>query len=273
MTHYVPLNKTDHMYAGWQKGDNLSFANQDMVVPLLVEELPHVLPTMPMAFTQQKTADGQIKYVLVALLSITPGHNFFLHPHGRWLGGYLPAAYRGYPFKLLQDQEGKHVVCFDTDSGLFRETPMPADEVFFTSDGELSETTRNIMTFMELCEKNRIITQRAVDSLQEVGIIQPWALKIAGEGDTQQPINGLYKIDESALQQLDQSLLHTLMQTGGLSIAYAQLFSQHRLSVFPKLHHLRQELLKQQSESSQVVDLEELFGEGNGDTLNFDFLK
>lgn len=271
MPNYIALNKTEHLYAGWQKSESMAFAAKDMVVPILIEELPHLLPTMPLAFINHTTQDGKSQFTLVALLSIQPGTNLFLHPLGRWLAGYVPALYRGYPFRLLPDQEGKHVVCFDIDSQLLREDPMPGDQVFFTSDGELAESTKNVTTFLELCEKNRTVTQSVVNVLAEKNVIVEWALNIRNSQGEQQPLKGLYKVDEDKLRNLSANDLQALMKSGGLPLAYAQLLSQHRISVFPKLHQLRQEIEKQQAGSSAEVDIDDLFGEGS-DTLNFDFL-
>lgn len=271
MATFVALNKTDHHYAGWQKSDSLAFAANDMVVPVLVEEVPHLLPTMPLAFINQPDQNGQSQFVLVALLSIQPGTNLFLHPTGRWLAGYMPAAYRGYPFRLLPDQNGKMVVCFDKDSGLVRDEPMPGDEVFFTSEGDLSEATKNVTKFLELCEKNRQITQVVVNQLAEKGVIREWPLSVSNPQGDKHPLKGLYKADEDALRSLSPDDLADLSKSGGLSIAYAQLLSQHRVSVFPKLFNIRKEMEKMQASSSAEVDVDELFGEGS-DTLNFDFL-
>lgn len=272
MPNFVALNKKEHLYAGWQKSDNMAFASKDMVVPVLIEEVPHLLPTMPLAFVNQPDKDGKSEYALVALLSIQPGTNLFLHPLGRWLAGYVPAAYRGYPFRLLPDQNGKMVVCFDKDSGLLKEEPMPSDQVFFTSDGELSEITKNLTQFLELCEKNRMLTQTVVDQLADNGLITEWELNITSADGEKKPLKGLFKIDEEKLRSLNPDQLTALMKSGGVSLAYAQLLSQHRISVFAKLYQIHQEIEKQQSTSSAEVDVDELFGEGS-DTLNFDFLK
>lgn len=271
MPKFVALNKTDHLYAGWQKSESMAFAAKDMVVPVLLEEIPHLLPTMPLAFINQPDKQGKAQYVLVALLSIQPGVNLFLHPLGRWLGGYVPAYYRGYPFRLLPDQHGKMVVCFDTDSQLLRDDPMPSDEVFFTSNGDLSETTKNLTKFLELCEKNRMTTQSIVNQLANNNLITSWDLNIGNPEGEKQPLKGLFTIDEEKLRNLPSEGLASLMKSGSMSLAYAQLLSQHRISVFPKLYQLRQEIEKQQATSSAEVDVDELFGEGS-DTLNFDFL-
>jgi hypothetical protein len=47
-----------------------------------------------MAFVKQ-----QDSFFLIALLSLTPKTNLFVAPDGRWLGGYVPSYFRGYPFQ------------------------------------------------------------------------------------------------------------------------------------------------------------------------------
>jgi len=58
MTHYTPLTKTKHANKGWRKAESLAFAAEQSAVPVLLDELPHVTPTLPLAFLQHETDDG-----------------------------------------------------------------------------------------------------------------------------------------------------------------------------------------------------------------------
>jgi hypothetical protein len=112
-------------------------------------------------------------------------------PNGRWLGGYIPAEFRGYPFRLIPEQSsGQHVLCFDKDSGQLSEQPQADGEAFFDAEGKLSPSMQKVMNFLKQCEHSRQLTQNAVDALARHGLITPWSIKLnAGEADTNE-VNG-----------------------------------------------------------------------------------
>ncbi|MGD1213214.1 MAG: SapC family protein [Candidatus Acidiferrales bacterium] len=69
----------------------------------------------------------------------------FVGPDGRWLGSYVPAWYRGYPFRLLQ-QEGadEMVLCIDESGKLIVDSKDPGEE-FFAADGSPSPAVKPIL--------------------------------------------------------------------------------------------------------------------------------
>jgi hypothetical protein len=270
MTRYIPLTKTDHSHQGWRKAESMAFATEQSAVPVLLDELPHLIPTLPLALIQHKTDDGSSRYELVALLSVTQKLNLFVAPNGRWLGGYIPAEFRGYPFRLIPEpSSGRHVLCFDKDSGQLSEQPQADGEAFFDAEGNLSPSMQKVMNFLKQCEHSRQLTQNAVDALTQHGLIMPWPIKLnAGEADTNE-VNGVFRIDEAALRNLNGDALKALSDANALSLAYAQLLSQHRLQALSKLYDLHARAKAAQAALSET-DVEELFG-AQDDTLKFNF--
>lgn len=270
MTHYIPLTKTKHTGKGWRKAESLAFTAEQSAVPVLLDELPHLIPTLPLAFLQHATDDGSKRFELVALLSVTPKLNLFVAPNGRWLGGYIPADFRGYPFRLIPEQSsGKHVLCFDKDSGQLSEQPDADGEAFFDAEGNLSPSMQNVMSFLQQCEHSRQLTQNAVNSLTQHELIAPWSIKVNASGDDSNEVQGLFRIDEAALRNLDGDVLKALSDSNALSLAYAQLLSQHRLQGLSKLYDLHARAKAAQTSLSED-DVEGLFG-AQDDTLKFDF--
>lgn len=70
----------------------------DCLVNILLAELPRLLPHYLLGFT----LDAQGAAQPVALLGLAEGNNLYLHPDGRWLADYVPAAPHGYSFALVQ---------------------------------------------------------------------------------------------------------------------------------------------------------------------------
>ena len=114
MSQFVVVSRERHSAKRWRRPDQFRFAAGDALAPAIGAELSRLAPTTPLAFVEQA---GQFE--LAAVLSLTPGKNMFVGPDGRWLGGYVPALYRAYPFRV-QSREGadEAVLCVDEDSEL-----------------------------------------------------------------------------------------------------------------------------------------------------------
>lgn len=265
MPHFVALSPSRHRDMGWLKVADYLFAEHETLVPLVGEELPHALAIMPMGFRQRETGN----FELVAVMSLQAQRNLFVHPDGRWIGGYKPAALRGYPFSLQREQgSDRHVLCFDENSGLMLENPRGDGEPFFDAQGEPAPLVKKLLDFLGQWEQQRQVTQRAVDMLAAQELIVPWEVKVADEasGNTQ-AVQGLYRLDEKALNALDEKGMAALRAVNALPIAYAQLFSQHRIGVLGKLYRLHAEF---EQEDPAKVDIESLFDDGSED-FSFDF--
>jgi hypothetical protein len=267
MPFYTPLSKTDHARNGWLKSGSFSHAAKDMGVPVLMEELAYILPTMPLAF--KKISSDKDQFELQALQSLIPGLNFYVLPDGRWMGGYIPSAYRGYPFKILPETEtGKPALHFEQDSGLMVEKTHPDAQAFFDDSGALSPVMTNIVSFLEQWEQGRAITQAAVDALVLHKVLTPWEIKANKDGKETLIKEDLYKIDQAVLNTLSPAVLQVLQQKQALAVAFAQIFSQPRLSGFARLHHIHGELNKTGT-AAPVPDLDRIFGKNDDDPIKF----
>jgi hypothetical protein len=113
------------------------------------------------------------------------------------------------------------------------------------------------------CEKNRRITQAACAALDKAGVIEKWPLQIKREeGAEPLKIDGLFRISEQALNELDAETFAGLRKNGALGLAYAQLFSMNQTARLGELAQLHARQAQQQP------DIEQLFG--GDDTLRFD---
>ncbi len=199
-------------------------------------------------------------FILVGLMSLTPGQNMFVGPNGQWLGAYVPSAFRSYPFRLAR-AEGKDdlILCIDEDSGLISDKQ---GEPFFDESGELSQQVKDVLDFLSQIEQNRMATQQAVTALADAGLITEWNLKI-NDGEQEKPITGLYIVDEAKLNSLDDAEFVKLRKTGSLPLGYAQLLSMANISVFDKLRQLHEQMDQQ----ARTVDTSSIFGDD--DTFKF----
>lgn len=269
MADFMALDRQAHAKTGWRPAAHYQFAAQHSVVPIVAAELADTLATMPVAWV--KTPEE--RFQLVALLTLIPGQNVFVHPQThKWIAGYTPLQFRTYPFAMLpvEGQPEKRALCIDRDSHLVDSTDELGVHPFYEGDSH-SETLKPIVEQLKHAEQNRIATQKATDALAEHQLLTPWALKTKNAAGEVIPLNGVYRIDDQALRQLDLEALQALINTDALSIAYGQLLSMKRTQVLAQLH---QALAKQQPSSAasatpEEVNLDDMFGESDDSLFRF----
>lgn len=236
MSRYMPIEASRHPHGGWLSYGDYRFAAADALAPVSLEEMPHLLKTVPLAF--RRFDDG--RYQLVAVQALSGGINLCVGPDGRWLAGYVPACYRGYPFRLEPGGDRRPWrLSIDTESGLWLDDAREQGERCFTEEGDESHELIRIRLFLEKVARGRVLTARAVDALAREALIQSWPLKTQDEHEQTREVEGLYRIDEAALNALPGERLGALRGVGALNLAYAQLLSQHRLDHLARLYRLR----------------------------------
>lgn len=253
MHQWQTLSKTAHRDMGLLPRDGYRHAEVDPVVPVLLAELNKLLPHYALGFIAR--GEG---YTPVALLSLDGERNLYVAPDGKWVGPYVPALMRGYPFTLADGQGGTKVLAVDAE----RLSEHDGEALF---DGEEpTDMVKKTLNFLQQCEASRQQTQAAAQALQQAGVITRWPLTVQRHGEAEpQAVAGLYRIDEAALNQLDAETLATL-QGGPLGLAYAQLFSTAQLEQLTERDkHLA-------ARATAPDDLDALFGEDD-DELGFDF--
>ena len=264
MPNYQAITKTNFANQRWKRYESYHFAEQDAVVPFVLQELPKACMSLPIAFVPQGDA-----FVPAAVQGLQPGQNLFVTADGRWIGPYTPAAYRGYPFALASTPEGQQVLCVDADSGLVGEGH---PEAFFDDQGEPSPSVKAVLNFLNQIAVNREATVRVMAALQAEGLIQPWPVAIKGK-DGETAVQGLHRIDEAKFNQLDAETLRRLQQAGALPVVYCQLLSMQHLQTLGRLTEAHASAKAQALlPTSANGDLDLEFLKGNG-TLNLSGLR
>ncbi|MBK1707689.1 MULTISPECIES: SapC family protein [Marichromatium] len=255
MPKIAALSRERHAARRWKRYDSYAFARGAALVDVVAAELPKATMSLPLAFVRQ--GEG---FALSAVLGLAPGRNLCVTQEGRWVGGgYIPAALRGYPFRLVRTEGDQLVLCIDEDSGLL--TDDPEDEALFDDEGKPSAAITKVLEFLQQVETNRQTTARACAALAEAGVIAPWPIKVQGD-EGEREIEGLFRVDEAALNQLDAETLAGLRASGALSMAYCQLLSmQHlqRLGLLAKAHAQHDEAAARQARAMLDQPEEESF--------------
>ncbi len=222
-----PISKETHLYKRLLPVPSYAYAGKTAIVPLLGAECAQAIHNFPIVFAPYGES-----YVLMGLLSLQPERNMFVSAEGQWLGSYIPAILRQYPFAVgLPAEGGEPILCVDSDSGLISETD---GQPLFEIDGTPSEVMRKVIEFVGELERNRAATIRAVNVLVKHNLIIPWDITLqAPQGP--QKVNGIFRIDEAAMNALSNEDFLELRQSGVLPIAYAHLLSLNCIDVLVRL--------------------------------------
>lgn len=224
---YAGVARERHARMRWQHPTSYQFAAHDALVPLTAQELPQAMMAMPIGFVASGAA-----FELVAVQGLAPGRNAFVAADGRWLAGYLPKVYGAYPFRLADADNGQQVLCIDESSGLITEGL--DGERFFDDDGNPTQAVKDVLNSLTQQQAHRNVTANICALLQKHNLIQPWPITVQVEGKTQN-IEGLYRINETALNALPPDAFIELRDSGALAVAYCQLLSMQHVQKLVRL--------------------------------------
>jgi SapC len=237
MVKIVPVDRERHAGKGWLRPQGYDFAAADVLAPLGGSEFAQAVLAMPIGFVEKSG-----HYVPVALLGLAKGTNVFIGPGNQWLGGYVPAVFRTYPFSLMRREGSEEtILCVDEESGLVVDEGKEKVEKFFEADGSPSAMTHTLANVLRRIEQDQTVADLAVAALAEAGVIKPWPLT-AAVGDQQVTVNGLHQTDELALNALDDATFIKLRKASSLVIAHGQLLSMAQVSVLSRLSALQRQL-------------------------------
>jgi hypothetical protein len=257
MTEYTAVTPERHAKKVWKNAPDYAFAATETLISLVGAELSQAALVMPIGFIGQESG-----YQLVAITSLQPGMSLYVAPAGNWLGPYIPAALRTYPFRLLQQENtNKSILCVDEASGLVLDNSEDGN-TFFDDQNQPTQKIKDILTHLSEVQANLVITKRAVDALEAAGLIAPWELNLK-QDEENLPVTGLFRIDEVAMNELDDDAFLTLRKAGAVALAYAQLLSMNQITVLERLSQLRSQILSQAVGTSSPLDFDLLKDQGS----------
>jgi len=229
----TPVSYSEFGTKRFKRNDSYAFAAKDAMAPLVFKEFVPASMAMPIGFTK-----AQDTFIPVAVLGLGNQTNLFVAPDGRWVGRYVPLAYRHYPFVLANGPEKKQILCFEDSSGLLTDK---SGEPFFTEDAKPTDAINEVLNSLTQLSASRQATSQMCSLLAAHELIEPWPIKLKNEPESpEQILEGLYRINQNALNALTEKPLHALHRFGALPMIYCQLLSMQHLSMLGEFARARQ---------------------------------
>ncbi|CCK79581.1 SapC family protein [Desulfobacula toluolica] len=263
----IPLNAETHRDLLFSPNQSFDFAREQVMLPLVASELNKVAREMAIVFP----LEGGVPQ---ALVGVDAGHNLYINQSGYWLGRYIPAQLRRYPFALTEvdatsEQLAEHGRRFalqvDIASAHLNQT---GGQRLFEENGHPTKLLKKVQRILMHIRADNERTVAMVAELESLDLLVPQYLKINPDSGNPRVISGFRLVDTQAFAKLTPDQLGGLHTSGSLALIYAHFIS---------LSNLEDGCLAKQAANrgtqtveKDEIDLEKIFGSFN-DTLKFDF--
>lgn len=193
--------------------DNYSFAAQQYLCPVFLQELPKLVGEYFICFPDNNSGLPHV------LLGFERNQNLYVAADGSWKATYIPAYIRRYPFALGRipgHASDEFTLAADMDAPHFRQTGGAA---LFYPDGQPTAILEEKISLLRFIENQKHETQEAVRELEYSGLFRSEQVR----GPKGQRVSGLRGIEKIRLPNSG------LTPGPALELAYGQIFSWPQL--------------------------------------------
>ena len=232
----VPLSQTKHKGLKVKTTDNIDHFGSSHFCRVTVSEFADAGLQSPVIFLKNPAG----KFFAAAMWGFEPGENLFVED-GKWVGSYMPAIVRGYPFAVLPDPDKTEHFYI----GLFEDSPyINADEgdLIIGDDGEPTEQMKQAQEFLTQIYQQDQLTNAFLDKLESLGLIIEQTLQMTNpETGEQKGTDGVFVIDREKLEKLSDEDFLALGRDGSLGAIFAHLMSLQGLKHLVQRRTTRQQ--------------------------------
>lgn len=208
----------------------MAFAKKNHFTFLTSQEFFSASRSQPILFTQ----NDKNEWGAIALLGLKEGENLFIDTHDHWkVGEYIPAFLRRYPFIFIHNED-KLILAYDSDCEALS---CDKGEPLFDQEGNKTAITEAIMNFMQEYQNSAIQTQAWLSELFSYNLLEESHVEVTVDNEDFS-FGGFYRINEEKLNQLEQTIIQRLIESGAYKLVIAHLISLgnfDKLSLYKKL--------------------------------------
>ena len=227
----VPLDSAKHKDLHIKVDKNYGHVSKQNMVSLLAFEFLQASTNFPIVFVKQQETG---KFKSAALLGLNDEENV-IFIDGKIHSSYIPVNVRRYPFSAgaKDAEESEMILCIDENSTLLNERE---GIKIFEQDGQPSKSTKDVTNFLTDILAKDAATDIFIDFLVEHDLLQAAEVSLQLGKEGERKLNGLYKVDEEALNELSDDVALTLYKRRYFAAIYAHLAS---LNQFNRLLQLK----------------------------------
>ena len=226
MTSLVPLANDKHANLKViETGDYSRYKDQNLF-PIVTKDFFTLATEFPLVFVTRDKPGG---FVPVAIMGLRNGENLYCQQDNNWNAMVVPVSFSNPPFSIARaDQEGDQlVVLIDEDSPLLSETEGNA---IFKEDGTRTDYMENRIESLVDVTQQAVQTQKICKLFSDKNLLITHKIQLQHRPDAPRyNIDGIYIIDEKALNELPDEEFLEIRKQGLLPLIYAHLTSLQQL--------------------------------------------
>lgn len=220
----VPVSSERHRDWSVQTGGSFDFAREVNSVPLLAAEFIAAATDYTIVFA------GDEETVLPSvILGMRSNRNDHVDANGKWVGGYVPAFLRRYPFVFARSSDGRtFTLCLDEEFDGFNKDGK--GERLFDSDGNRTQYLESMLTFTREYQSLFERTQQFCRRVKEHDLLQQAQANFSLPDGERAQLGGFYTINRDKLKALPAEVLAEMAKTDELELCYVHLHSLNNLA-------------------------------------------
>ena len=202
----------------------MGFARGVNSVPLMAAEFANAGSEYAVVFAGQGD-----QVVPVVLLGVRDDENLFVSAEGKWLGRYVPAFLRRYPFVFSSSDDGQSfTLCVDEDyDGVNREG---RGERLFDNDGERTQYLQGVLGFLQAYQVQFQRTLAFTKRLTELNLLEPMQARFTLRNGSSLTLGGFQAVSRERLKALTGDQLAALSVQDELELIFTHLQSLGHLT-------------------------------------------
>lgn len=219
------LDREIHKHLKLKPIVDVGFAEQSHVVPIVAIEFAEACLEYPIVFNKIDTNN----WGALAVTGLADGENLFIDHNKQWVGRYVPACIRRYPYILADNGEQPMGVAIDLACPNVGEQ-VDGGEALFSGDGEPAPQLHATMNFLAEFQNHVNVTQALIHRLFEADLLVQSDLTITLGDGRSAGLSGGWIVDENRLNALPDATAAAWFRSGDLARVYQHLLSLRNLT-------------------------------------------
>ncbi|MEM1162132.1 MAG: SapC family protein [Pseudomonadota bacterium] len=228
----VPISAERHR--GWSVAQgSFVFAAETNAAPLMCAEFQSAACELPIVFG--KTDAG---FSPVVIMGIEQNQALTVASDGAWIGTYIPAFLRRYPFVFAEGrEENSFTLCLDEgfdgcDSGGQR------GKALYGSDGDEDEPSDFLREVLEFARNFEIEQRRTIEFgklLEEQNLMEPMQAGITMPDGQKRAVTGFHVVSREKLKAIPEDVLKDYFARDVLELIYYHMGSLRNMEKLRRL--------------------------------------
>lgn len=215
----APVRAEVHGAKSIQPVAHFGFAAAVNSVPVVAAEFAAAAADMTLVFAGTESA-----VMPAVLLGLDANQNRFVGPDGRWLGRYVPAFLRRYPF-VFASRQGSDDLTLCIDEAFEGLNDKGQGERLFDADGNRTLYLNGVLDFAVQYQAQYERTRIFCDRLVANGLLESVVASFTDDEGNEKRLTGFFRINRDRLKAIDPATLAAMFANDELELCFIHLSS------------------------------------------------